>query len=136
MRFEVRYFSKGGNTKKLADAIAGELGISAAPTTSPLEEKAEILFLGSSVYAGSPNQEVTDFIKKNAPYIGKIVCFGSSASGKSTYEKIKKSAEDNHVDVAPEFSHCPGKFLWMHKGRPNQQDFDDIVRFARQVIKE
>ena len=51
MKVEVRYFTRTGNTKKLADAISEALGVKAETVDAPLSEKADILFLGSSVYA-------------------------------------------------------------------------------------
>ncbi len=49
-KIEVRYFSKTGNTAKLAEAIAKTLGIKAKTVDTPLEGDVDILFLGSSVY--------------------------------------------------------------------------------------
>lgn len=50
MKIEIRYFSKTGNTKKLADAIAQELNNEAKELSAPLIEKVDILFLCNSVY--------------------------------------------------------------------------------------
>ena len=36
MKIAVRYFSRGGNTKKLADAIANAVGVDAEATSVPL----------------------------------------------------------------------------------------------------
>ena len=33
MKIAVRYYSRGGNTKKLADAIAEELGVESLPVS-------------------------------------------------------------------------------------------------------
>ena len=133
MKIAVRYFSKGGNTKKMADAIAEHFSITAKDTATPLEEETDVVFLGASVYAGSPNVEVAEFIKNNADKIGKIALFGSSASGRSTYEKIKALCTTYGVELAERFFHCPGKFLFMHKGRPNQQDLSNAVKFAESL---
>ncbi|AMJ39947.1 hypothetical protein [Anaerotignum propionicum] len=37
MNIEVRYYSKSGNTKKIADAIAKQAGISAKPIHKPMQ---------------------------------------------------------------------------------------------------
>ena len=50
MKAEIRYFTKTGNTKKLADAIAEELGTQAKDLSASLPEKTDILFLCSSMY--------------------------------------------------------------------------------------
>ena len=130
MKTAVRYYSKSGNTKLLAEAVGSAVGVSAEPVSEPLAERTEILFLGSSVYAGTPDPEVIGFIRSNASRIGRVVLFGSSASGKSTYSKIKTAAETEGVPVNPEYFFCPGKFLFMHKGRPNESDLTSVAEFA------
>ena len=39
MTYAVRYYTKTGNTKRLAEAIAKELGVEALPISTPVEEK-------------------------------------------------------------------------------------------------
>ena len=41
MNVAVRYYTKTGNTKRLAEAIAEATGTQALPISSPVEEKAE-----------------------------------------------------------------------------------------------
>ena len=36
MTYAVRYYTKTGNTKKLAEAVAAELGVEALPITEPV----------------------------------------------------------------------------------------------------
>ncbi len=47
MKYAVRYYTKTGNTKRLAEAIAGELGVEALPISSPVTESVDYLFLGN-----------------------------------------------------------------------------------------
>jgi flavodoxin I len=57
--FEVVYYSKGGNTKKVAEAIAAELGVTIGDVTANKEPAEDcFLFLGSGCYAGRPGEEV------------------------------------------------------------------------------
>lgn len=51
MKTAVRYFTMTGNTKKLAEAIAAALDVTAEDLSKPLTEDVDVLFLGSSVYA-------------------------------------------------------------------------------------
>ena len=134
MRAAVRYFSRGGGTKRLAEAVAKAVGAEAKTTAEPLEEKADVVFLGASVYAGKPNPEVTRFIQRNGDRIGKIVVFGSSAGGKSTQPQIQAIAADAGVPVADNYFYCPGAFLFMHKGRPNDSDCAAAAAFAREQL--
>ena len=48
MTVAVRYYTKTGNTKRLAEAIAAAVGAEALPISEPVTEQADILFLGNS----------------------------------------------------------------------------------------
>ena len=135
MRTEVRYFSRGGATKKLADAIGRAVGAEAKSVEVPLDQYADVVFLGASVYGGKPDPAVVNFIGANARNIGKIVVFGSACTGKSTHAAIKSAAAGNAVKTAEMFFQCKGQFLFMNKGRPNDQDCADAAEFAKKQIK-
>lgn len=85
MKIAVRYYTKGGNTKKLADAIAKAVGVDAKTVAEPLSEDVDILFLGSSVYAAWVDSSVKSFINGINVKIGKVVNFSTAAILKSTY---------------------------------------------------
>ena len=135
MRTEVRYFSRGGATKKLADAIGRAVGAEAKSVEVPLDQYADVVFLGASVYAGKSDPSVVSFISANAKNIGKIVVFGSACTKKSTYAAIKSAAAGSAVKTAEMFFQCKGEFLFMNKGRPNDQDCADAAAFALKQIK-
>ena len=67
MNIEVRYYSRGGNTKKIAEAIAGAVGVEAKTVAEPLTGDVDILFLGSAPYAFDVDDEVKKFIHKRHP---------------------------------------------------------------------
>ncbi|MCQ2798728.1 MAG: flavodoxin [Bacilli bacterium] len=134
MNIAIRYFSKGGNTKKMAEAVAEVVGTPALETTANLEETADILFLGSSVYAGKYSKEVEEFLESNKDSIKEIVCFGSSASGKSTQPQVKKWGEKNGVQVNDKFYSCRGHFLFAFKDRPNEEDLNSLKAFAKEIL--
>lgn len=134
MKIAVRYYSRSGNTKKLADAIAAAAGITAEDLSSPLPEKADVLFLGSSVYGGRPDDAVLSFLGENAEKIGRLVSFGSSASGRSTFKKVQEAAGKAGIAVCDEEFICPGSFLFLHKNRPNDEDLAKARAFAEKVI--
>ncbi|MDO4866228.1 MAG: flavodoxin family protein [Clostridia bacterium] len=135
MRIEVRYYSKNGGTKKLAEAIGQALDTEAKTVDVKLEKYADVVFLGSSVYKGKPDPAVVKFIADNAKNIGKIVVFGSAGTKKSTFPAIKSAAAGNAVKTAEMFFQCKGEFLFLNKGRPNDQDCRDAADFAKKQIK-
>lgn len=135
MQVAVRFYTRSGNTEKLAKAIAEAVGVTAANVSVPLEEKADILFLGCSYYAFDVDENVKKFIRENKDNIGKIVCFGTSAMMKSVYKPMKKVAEEFGVTIEKEDFHCHGAFGPMHKGRPNDDDLNNAKRFAKKILK-
>ena len=136
MNIAVRYYTRSGNTKKLADAVAKTVGVEAKDVTASLTEKADILFLGCSYYAFDVDDAVKKFIMDNKENIGKIVCFGTSAMMKSMKKPVSKVADSAGVGVADEEFHCRGQFGVMHQGRPNAKDIADISAFAKNIITE
>ena len=134
MNIALRYYSRTGNTKKIACAIAEELGLSAEDLSAPLSEKVDILFLGSAVYAAGVDKSVKNFIKNNKEKIGIIYNFSTTAILTSTYNQIKKVAESCGVAIAEKEFHCRGKFAVLHGSHPNDDDLQSARKFAREVI--
>ena len=133
MTFAVRYYTKTGNTKRLAEAVAKELGVEALPISEPVSEKTDILFLGNSYYAFNIDPEVRNFVASlDREKVGKIVNFGSAAMLNSTYKKVKAEADKVGIPMDEKEFHCKGEFKGIHKGRPNAEDVEAAVRFARQ----
>ena len=135
MNIAIRYYTRSGNTQKLADAISKALDIEAFDVGVPLSEKADILFLGCSYYAFDVDPAVKDFIVNNKDNIGKIVCFGTSAMMKSMKKPVTKVAKTVGITVADEEFHCRGKFGKLHKNRPNEDDLKAASEFAKKVVQ-
>ena len=127
----MRYLSRGGNTKRLAEAVAKALDVRAKSVEEPVEGRADVVFLCASVYGGSPDKAVLNYVKQNARDIGRLVVLSTSASGKSTHTRLKAAAEDMGVQVSEAYFHCPGAFLMLHRGRPNAEDCAKAAAFAR-----
>lgn len=136
MKVAVRYYTKSGNTQKLADAIATAVQTEAKDVSVPLEEYTDVLFLGSSVYAAGVADEVKEFIANNRIKIGKIYNFSTAALIESTYKQMKKIAAEQGVTMAEEEFHCRGSFGIMHRNRPNAEDLKKAVSFAKSVVNK
>ena len=54
--------SRGGNTRKVAAAIAEEMGIPVKDVTQGLTDDAKLLVLGSGTYRGKPGEKMMKFI--------------------------------------------------------------------------
>ena len=134
MKVAVRYYTKTGNTKRMAEAIAKVLGTEALPLSAPVEERVDLLFLGNSYYAFSIDPEVRDFIR-TLDKEGKIVNFGSAAMLNSTWKKVKAEADKAGIPMEAREFHCKGEFKGLHKGRPNAEDLEAAAAFAREIVK-
>ncbi len=133
MTFAVRYYTKTGNTRKLAEAVAKELGVEALPISEPVTEAVDYLFLGNSYYAFDIDPEVKAFVASlDKSKVGKIVNFGSAAMLNSTYKKVKAAADRAGIAMDEREFHCRGEFKGIHKGRPNADDLKAAADFARQ----
>lgn len=133
MKYAVRYYTKTGNTKKLAEAMAGELGVEALPISEPVNESVDYLFLGNSYYAFNIDPEVKAFVASlDKDKVGRIVNFGSAALLNSTYRKVKEQADKVGIPMDEKEFHCKGEFKGIHKGRPNDNDIKDAVAFVKQ----
>ena len=134
MNIAIRYYTQTGNTKKLAEAIAAELGLEAKPVSVPLEEKADLVFLCNSVYWAGIDKSVKQFVKDNADKIGAIVNVSTAALIESSYGQMQKLASGAGVKLCEKEFHCRGKFFALHAGHPDEADLKAVRKFARSVI--
>ena len=134
MKIAVRYYTKTGNTKRLAEAVAEALGVEAFPITEPVSEPVDLLLLGNSYYAFTIDPEVRDFVRSlDKSKVGRIVNFGTAAMLNSTYRKVKAEADKAGIPMDPREFHCRGQFKGAHKGRPNDEDLKAAEAFAREI---
>ena len=136
MKIAVRCYTKTGNTKRLAEAVAEAVGAEALPLSAPVEEAVDLLFLGNSYYAFSIDPEVRDFVRSlDSGKVGRIVNFGSAAMLNSTYKKVKAEADKVGIPMDEREFHCRGEFKGLHKGRPNEEDLKAAAAFARKIAE-
>ena len=106
MKIEVRYYTRSGNTKKLAEAIAKAVGTEARTVEEPLREDVDILVLGSSVYAYGVDDSIKKFISNIDVSVGKVVNFSTAALIKSTYKQVGKLLSEKGIAQAEEEFYC------------------------------
>ena len=134
MKIAVRYYTKTGNTKRLAEAVANAVGAEALPLETPIDEPVDILFLGNSYYAFSIDPEVRRFIQSlDKSKVGRIVNFGSAAMLNSTYKKVKAEADKAGIPMDEREFHCKGEFKGIHKGKPDADDLAAAAAFAKTI---
>ena len=136
MNIAVRYYTKTGNTKRLAEAVAEAVGAEALPISVPITEPADLLFLGNSYYAFSIDPQVRAFLRGlPKDKVGRIVNFGSAAMLNSTWKKVKAEADKLGIPMDRREFHCRGEFKGIHKGRPKEEDLKAAAAFAKAIAE-
>lgn len=137
MKTWVLYYSKSGNTKKIADAIAEELGVLKSEQIPPAypPENVQLLFLGTGVYAGKPDPKMIEFVRTlNTNRVKNAVVFGTNGGQDTAIEAVKALLKEKDINVIDETFSCKGKFfLFFNRKRPDSNDIKSAKEFARRV---
>ena len=135
MKFQVIYFSRKGNTKKVAEAIASEFDVEVEDVKDAKLDKNAFIFLGSGCYGGKPAKLMTNFIQNNDFRSRNVALFGTSASGGG-----KEVAEMERILGAAEAAikgtfFCKGKFIFFNRDRPSEEDLKGAQNFAKRMMQ-
>lgn len=127
MKTTVRYYSRSGNTKLVADAMADALGVGAISVDQPeaaLAEKTDVLFIGGALYAYGLDKHLKDYLDTlTAGQVGKAVIFSTSWISKHSIDLIRKALELKGIPVEQEAFYV--------KNRASQKQLDEAAAFAR-----
>ena len=100
MKIAVRYQSRGGNTKAVAEVIANNLGVKAETVDNTISGFVDVLFVGGGVYMNKPDKSLYNFLSElNSDNVGQIVCFSTSGTMASTIKQIKKIVIHKGISV-------------------------------------
>jgi len=134
----VAYFSQGGNTKRLADAIAKGVGVTPFSIDQASElNDTNILFVGASIYKGKIDGKVREFLISIRPSQVKIVVlFGTSAGRKTALAEVRSIFKAQNISVHDKIFHCSGSFLFFNRGRPDSKDLEKAEEFARGICRD
>lgn len=106
MKTAVRYFSKLGNTKKIAEAIAQGAGVKAVSIADEpkLQEYIDILFLGGAPYANIMAPELKEYAESlKAEQVGRGILFTTSNWSRRTVLALRKLLVNNGIAVDKEY---------------------------------
>ena len=116
MKIAVRYQSRGGNTRAAAEVIAKTLGVEAAPLSTPLPPKVDLLFLGGGVYKWDADLELKTYLQTlNAKQIGKIAAFSTTGGMTAAIKRISEAAKAKGIPLCGH-SLCLKLLLQGHAG--------------------
>ncbi len=106
MKKAVRYYSRLGNTKTIAEAIAAGAGVEAVSITDEpaLTAPVDVLFLGGAPYANIMAPELRAYAEKLDPgLVGRVVLFTTSNWSRRTVLALKKLLREKGIAVADEY---------------------------------
>ena len=129
MKTAVRYYSKLGNTKKIAEAIAEEAGVTALSVTEEpdLAEYVDVLFLGGAPYANIMAPELREYAARLSPdKIGRVVLFTTSNWSRRTVRALKKMLTEKGITVEK-------RYFYAHMTRIKAR-IDPAKSFVRKII--
>lgn len=134
MSIAIRYFSRTGHMKQMAEAAASVLGLEAQTIEQPLDAPVDVLLFGTAVYAAGIDGKVKDFIAQLDPAkVGKVICFSSSAILESSYAQVKKLLEERGIAVDSREFHCRGQLTLLHRGHPDSADIENLKTFVKSL---
>ena len=126
----VRYYSKSGNTKLLAEAIgkgAGVIPISVDEDSAKITEDIDVLFIGGALYAYGLDKEMNNFLAGiDGSKVKKAVVFSTSWISKHAITLIKNGLKEKGIPFVDEFIYA--------RGKPNQKEIDNAKQIAKKYI--
>ena len=99
MKVAVRYQSRGGNTKEIAEAIAKAAGVTAESIDVPLDEPVDILFVGGGIYAHTIDPSLKKYLETLNQDIVKSIAAFTTGAGMSGTDKIANFAKERGISV-------------------------------------
>ena len=134
MKFAIRYYSKSGNTERLANAISEVLGVPAYDISCDLSEDVDVLFFGSGVYGSALDPAVISYISNIGVHVGEFVNFSSAGMMTSNYEMVADVLSTTDITLSDREFHCPGSFVGLNVGRPDEDDVFNVKKFAESFL--
>ena len=130
MNTAVRYYSRSGNTKAVAEAIAGAAGVPAVSVDSAdaaLAAPVDVLFIGGALYAYGIDSHLKAYLKTlTKSDVKKAVVFSTSWISKHAIDLIKKELSEKGIPVADE--------VYYVKNKPNEAQLKDAAAFAKKYL--
>ena len=130
MSVAVRYYSRSGNTQKVAEYIAEAAGVDAVSVDAKdaaLSEKVDVLFIGGALYAYGIDDNLKQYLKGlSSDKVGKAVVFSTSWLSKHALDLIKNGLTEKGIPVETDTLYFKSKAVGESR--------DEAVKFAKRYI--
>lgn len=143
MKIAIRYQSRGGNTKKVAEYIAEKLMISAESICTPIMEPVDLLIIGGGVYAEQVSPKLQKYIEMIDNALVKQVAPFCSSVASSNIPKIIELVEKQGIKLSKDslpiaFDNMKWYQALLQKGKGEIKDKhkSQIDEFIKNITKE
>lgn len=130
MNIAVRYYSRSGNTKALAEAMARAAGVPAISVDAPeaeLDEPVDVLFIGGALYAYGLDSHLKEYLKTlKREDARKAVIFSTSWISKHSLDLLRKGLEEAGIPVEAETFYV--------KSKPSEEQLKQAEAFAEKYL--
>ena len=139
MNVRVAYYSATGNTRRVAESIAGALGGTATSINDYHEDsRVDLLFLGAAVYA-THGHGVHEAVKKfiaslDAAMVKKVALFSTGFIQSEAIPGMRKLLQARGIAVLPDSYFCLGRFALFNLGHPNVVELGGAAEFSRKAV--
>lgn len=106
MKVAIRYYSKLGHTRDIANAMGEELGVKAISIVDEqnLTEEVDLLFLGGAPYANVMDEKLRTYAKGlKKELVKRVVLFTTSNWSRRTVRSLRKILTNNGIEVDEEY---------------------------------
>lgn len=106
MKVAIRYYSKLGHTKAIAEAMGEEANVKAISVIDEpeLKEEVDILFLGGAPYANIMDEKLREYAKSlNKELVKRVVLFTTSNWSRRTVRSLRKILTNNGIEVDEDY---------------------------------
>ncbi len=130
MSTAVRYYSRSGNTRAIAEAIAQAVNvkaISADSVDAAITESVDTLFIGGALYAYGLDGKLTEYLKTiKKENVKKAVMFSSTWISKHSFDLIRRELENNGIKVESDTFYV--------RGKPSAEQLNEAKKFAEKYL--
>lgn len=146
MKSIIVYSSKSGNTQKIADAIASGLccesvKITKANTEDSLDlTKYDLIFLGTGIHYGNPNEDLLAFMKNSKfsstrQFAIFVTWGGAGKTNQDVVARLKTILEEKGQKVHEKYFFCYGGWNLLRRGHPNPGEIWAAKEWAKQITQ-
>lgn len=130
MTVAVRYYSRSGKTRTVAETIVEAIGTKVISVDAPdatLTQSVDVLFIGGALYAYGLDRNLATYLDTlDAHKVGRAVLFSTSWLSKHALDLMRKSLEAKDIAVSDETLYLKSGAVEMSRNR--------VVEFAKRLV--